>query len=368
MAEDEQDGPDLETLQAQIDMSMAFTHSIVSGWMKSSRSRLPASSSRNEDKELKEYMRRPARLGVGASVPEATGVLSRETAKLRGKLTGKGRKRGREDEEDAAPPSAGAGAGVGAGTGSTGESEDEDDSRARAITKKARVDPFAPKTDKRKKKKKAKEGDAVAAPAGGKTTAAPSVPPAAGEVGVGVREEMSVARVTGETPPEKDAAQTSSPRKKKKKKKHKGGEDGSPHGTSITAPQDPTAGSPSIASKPAPTESHASHNPPETLAEGTKRVHGVSSSSSRPAQSSTTHASITSPAVVATASHNPLAVPLLNLSGPPPDTEQGHSESPKKKRKRRKKKKKTVTQHELGAAADGDDDESEDELSTCHLA
>lgn len=68
MAEDEQDGPDLETLQAQIDMSMAFTNSIVSGWMKSSKAKLP-SYSRNDDKELEEYMRRPARC-VYARLPQ----------------------------------------------------------------------------------------------------------------------------------------------------------------------------------------------------------------------------------------------------------------------------------------------------------
>ena len=61
MADIEEDGPDLETLQAQIDMSMAFTHNLVSGWMKSSKAKLPSSSRLNDDQELEEYMRRPPR-------------------------------------------------------------------------------------------------------------------------------------------------------------------------------------------------------------------------------------------------------------------------------------------------------------------
>ena len=61
MAENEQE-MDLETLQAQIDMSMAFTHNLVAGWMKSSKAKLPSASSRaNDDAELEEYLRRPSR-------------------------------------------------------------------------------------------------------------------------------------------------------------------------------------------------------------------------------------------------------------------------------------------------------------------
>ena len=52
---------DLETLQAQIDMSLAFTHNIVAGWMTSSKAKLPSSSRANDDRELEEYMRRPPR-------------------------------------------------------------------------------------------------------------------------------------------------------------------------------------------------------------------------------------------------------------------------------------------------------------------
>ncbi len=60
MVDMDEDGVDVETLQAQIDMSMAFTHNLVSGWMKTSKAKLP--SSRTHDGfELEEYMRRPPR-------------------------------------------------------------------------------------------------------------------------------------------------------------------------------------------------------------------------------------------------------------------------------------------------------------------
>lgn len=64
MADLDDDGPDLETLQAQIDMSMAFTQNLVSGWMKASKVKLP-SSQRQDDRELEDYMRRPPRYVSG---------------------------------------------------------------------------------------------------------------------------------------------------------------------------------------------------------------------------------------------------------------------------------------------------------------
>ena len=60
MAHADDDEMDLETLQAQIDMSMAFTNSLVSGWMKVSKAKLPSART-NDDMELEDYMRRPQR-------------------------------------------------------------------------------------------------------------------------------------------------------------------------------------------------------------------------------------------------------------------------------------------------------------------
>ena len=81
---------------------------------------------------------------MGASVPESTSVLSRESAKLRSKLVGAGKKRAREEDQDALP-SRGAPAPIVV-------SDDEEESRARVITKKARVDPFEAKGKKKKQK------------------------------------------------------------------------------------------------------------------------------------------------------------------------------------------------------------------------
>lgn len=53
---------DLETAQAQIDRSMAFVDSLVSGWMKDSKAKLPSAASRGDPEfDIDEYMRRPPR-------------------------------------------------------------------------------------------------------------------------------------------------------------------------------------------------------------------------------------------------------------------------------------------------------------------
>lgn len=134
----DEDSVDIEALQAQIDLSMSFAQNLVSSWVEPHKL---AKSSRNKDleRELSDYMRRPPRLGVGAVVPEGHSQgLSRETARLKGKLAGS--KRPREQEE-------------------IGPSQltlhDEDESRAISIKKKARVDPFDVVHGKKKKKHEA---------------------------------------------------------------------------------------------------------------------------------------------------------------------------------------------------------------------
>ncbi|KAG5351298.1 hypothetical protein C0989_007037 [Termitomyces sp. Mn162] len=131
---DDEDSIDLEALQAQIDMSMAFAEEMVSSWVKPSR-KLSSRSNRDLEAELKEYMRRPPRLGVGAVIPESANT-SRDAARLKGHLIGKGNKRSREVEQDSQKKD---------GTDSEGET------RGGVIKKKARVDPFA--SDGKKKKK-----------------------------------------------------------------------------------------------------------------------------------------------------------------------------------------------------------------------
>ncbi|GJE84263.1 hypothetical protein PsYK624_003390 [Phanerochaete sordida] len=131
--EDYENDLDAEALQAQVDMSLAFTQNLVSSWMKPKYGSGTASSSRgNQEKELEELMKRPPRLGVGAPIPASTGVAGHEAMKLKGKLAGKKRAREEEDVKMAEV------------------SDDEGESRASAIKKKARPDPFAPKPKKQK--------------------------------------------------------------------------------------------------------------------------------------------------------------------------------------------------------------------------
>ncbi|KAG6812990.1 hypothetical protein H0H92_014921 [Tricholoma furcatifolium] len=141
---DDEDSIDLETLQAQIDMSMSFAQEMVSSWVKPSR-KLPKRT-RDVDAELKDYLRRPPRLGVGATIPEAASS-SRDVARLKGHLVGKGKKRPRENELDSKEKD---------------KSESESEGRGGSMKKKARVDPFA--NDGKKKKKS-------------KTVVTPVVPP-----------------------------------------------------------------------------------------------------------------------------------------------------------------------------------------------
>ncbi|KAL1940089.1 hypothetical protein VTO73DRAFT_9424 [Trametes versicolor] len=359
MADAEQDGPDLETLQAQIDMSMAFTHNIVSGWMKSSKTKLPSSSSRTNDKDLEEYMRKPARLGVGAAPPEATGVLGRETAKLRNKLTGKGKKRERDEAEEGSARTGAQTAG-----GGTAESDEDEDSRARAITKKVRVDPFAARGDGKKKKKKK---DPVAGPAtAGSTPKGQTAEPLAGEdVEMGEAEADQAAAAGGAKSPENDAALPALS-KKKRKKKHKAGagHEGAQQPGNPQA-QHNTAGSPvpvnkNVASDLEPTEASASSKSHTASAKKSLREPQTDAEHALPSAQSTTPVKAAEPAV----RQDLLVGPLLNLSGPPPIHDTQDVGSPKKKRKRKKKKKKTVGQpaadmdavHEDGEAEGSDDD------------
>lgn len=76
------------------------------------------------------------RLGVGAPIPE-THSLSREAVRLKGQFADKTKKRPREDEDSAAKKEQ--------------SEEDEAESRSGAIKKKARLDPFGGKKNKKNK-------------------------------------------------------------------------------------------------------------------------------------------------------------------------------------------------------------------------
>ncbi|CDO68140.1 hypothetical protein BN946_scf185003.g12 [Trametes cinnabarina] len=374
MVEDERDGPDLETLQAQIDMSMALTNNIVSSWMKSSKAKLPSSSSRHDDVELEEYTRRPARLGVGAAAPESTGVLGRETAKLRNKLTGQGKKK-REREDDDAEAESRARTGKSGSGGTAGSDDDDDeDSRARVIMKKARVDPFAAKGGDSKKKKK--KGDPLSVPASKPLALPPGPPPAADEK----QEEAQSSRNDNldENSPASELAPSlaTSGAKKKKKKKHKAETnrlESRPNRAESADPAAQAGGEVSAHEKNVPIDvpptvpTSASGGSLTALRHPGGEHNAVANSNS--ISGAALHQSASRPPVSPSkaASSNmkdPFGLPLLNLAGPPPGIGDGQSESPKKRRKRKKKKKKALTHPMTDADAikvdKGDATESDD--------
>jgi len=129
----DEDNIDTEALQAQIDLSMSFAQTLVSSWLKPQKASA-FSRKRNFEAELRDYMHRPPRLGVGAPIPD-TQAGSREIARLRGQLAGK--KRGRDEDKDHSNPQG---------------SDVEEESRTGAIKHKIREDPFDAVHGKKKKK------------------------------------------------------------------------------------------------------------------------------------------------------------------------------------------------------------------------
>ncbi|KAL5507838.1 hypothetical protein ACEPAH_5456 [Sanghuangporus vaninii] len=133
MAQNDEQEIDLDALQAQINMAMAEEEALVSSWVKPSKSpskRLKRTYEEME-KELQDYMRRPARLGVGAPIPDQVGPSAQEEARLKYRLVGKGKKRKCEEESERK---------------SDNDVEDEEESKkgeTSMSTKKARVDPFS---------------------------------------------------------------------------------------------------------------------------------------------------------------------------------------------------------------------------------
>jgi hypothetical protein len=111
---------------------------------------------------------------VGAPIPE-TQSFSRETARLKGQLTGK---RSRDDEEVVKRGKA--------------ESSDEE-SRAGAIKKKARLDPFGDGNGKKKRKKQVATNDST-----GSASASPSV---AGPTDIEMSEQAEVLGMVTEADP-----------------------------------------------------------------------------------------------------------------------------------------------------------------------
>ncbi|PCH41471.1 hypothetical protein WOLCODRAFT_131939 [Wolfiporia cocos MD-104 SS10] len=321
-AEDIEDDIDVETLQAQVDMSMAFTQNLVSSWLESSRGKLPSvKSSRNEEKELEEYMRRPPRLGVGAAPPDATSMLGRDTARLKNKLVGRaGKKRARDQDGDIAMAA---------------PSDEEEESRASVVKKKARIDVLS----KKPKGNKSRNMET----ANSKKASSPMTP---------VKQEVAKEQRVAEAPrtprpvadeegqqlqPKPSIPSLSLPKKKKKKRLNE---------TNLTAVDSPI---PSTSQQP------LKSNPQELKTETPPTIDllgqdEVDAEAAQPVKPPTSLRTSAKPFHNATGQ---LAFPLLNLRGPSKEAEDAVTASPKK-RHRRKKKKAAV------ADARADDSDSDD--------
>ncbi|KAF7798894.1 hypothetical protein EIP86_010122 [Pleurotus ostreatoroseus] len=334
------DNIDLEELQAQIDLSMAETQSLVASWVQSTASASTSTSKvdrARKEQEIEELLRRPSRcanypstptlifsdilgyrLGVGAAAPAATNIRSIESVKLKGKLAGK--KRQREEDPIVIPSN----------------SDEEEESRAGAIKKKARLDPFESK-GKGKGKKKAQANP----PPKAQHPVTEKIKPERKEL----LEVKAKAAAAVAASPVAEAQPATSPRitslecpaHKKRKKKNK-------NKTVVTTAvkDDPRLKKESLAAfekddavvevimvedSPEPT----SPKPKKARLKTPERAHSPS-------------------ADVPTL----LGVPLLNLDGPPPAVE---TTPTKKKRRRKKKKKADRSERPRDDAMDVDDQE-----------
>ncbi|KAI0089126.1 hypothetical protein BDY19DRAFT_126103 [Irpex rosettiformis] len=344
------EGVDLESLQAQIDLSLAQTQNLVASWLKPSKGASSSTSSFriNQELEIQELMKGPARLGVGAPIPAATGTLGHETMKLKGKLIGKKRTREAED----------------VGNKMTVEpSDDEEESRAGAIKKKTRVDPFALKGRKKQPGNNSLQMQEKTSQPTRANLSPPKTPPRVTSPSAQAQTDamgtVSPVKATDEISP-------GSPTKiKKKKKKHKGGNreegNGNEDGDIAVDPEHGTIISPARGvTKPSLTADQDGDR------HGTPPLLGSTKSKAPETPVASSHTPQTTQ-VNATATPKPNGevnrLPLLNLEGPPPTFDTSPA---KKKRKRNKKKKKrqmegVQAQQSADRNAEVQDEEEDDE-------
>ncbi|KAL1735957.1 hypothetical protein EV714DRAFT_199254 [Schizophyllum commune] len=310
---------------------MSFADSLVSSWLKPASGKLQRTH-KDYENELKEHMRRPARLGVGASVPQAAS-LTREQVKLKHALTGK--KRVHDDDE------------VG---GARGDDDDDMESRGKAVQKRARLDPFS--TTKKRKK-----GVETQAKAGASTQEQAATSPKKAPTKEGESEQAaapSAPAPTKDTPVDDDVQSpscegsvgTSNTTPKKKKKKNRGNAEAMSSQASGSSVSSSNLAGPSVAINGVPSsQKKGADSAPH------KQNRTASPTPATPPSPTKTKPllSVSSPAVKKRGPDTDiLKQPILNLDGPPPsDESEVDDEKPEataapssKKRRRRRKKKK----------------------------
>ncbi|KAL4076140.1 hypothetical protein V8B97DRAFT_1924035 [Scleroderma yunnanense] len=129
-----EDDIDPETLQAQIDMSMSFAHSLATSWIQTGNV-ARHSGITDMERMLHEELRRPPRLGVGAPIPASTS-MDRDTSKLRHRLT---KPAGIITSSSEAP------------LRSELKSDDEEEAKGKSMKRSRKIDPFERGHGKRRK-------------------------------------------------------------------------------------------------------------------------------------------------------------------------------------------------------------------------
>lgn len=319
---------DTETLQAQIDLSMAYAQNLITSWLPTSGPMNPSSSrAADAEAELQEILRRPPRLGVGAPIPETpASAQTRLVQKLEGS-----KKRAREMENGTQAPV------VNNDEQREGDSTEESRAAGIAIRKRQRVDPF--ESGGKKKKKKLVVGMAETAQAMDDV-------------------EMKEAPQSGLMTT--DDAMTKSGPKKKKKKKHRLESQGA-QGHDAPGPVSETRSALLDADTSQLAESSTQSSLPEEwdgiLQDQLESRSGTAGSSCRvPSPVVGAPPPILSPRALpsslSTSTQTPTSIPsatstfslpILNLTGAPPIAPDKTETSSPKKRRRRKKKKKSTT-------------------------
>ncbi|KAF8138488.1 hypothetical protein EV363DRAFT_1520839 [Boletus edulis] len=129
------DDIDVESLQAQIDMSMSFAQNLVTSWIKPTHFAQLRSSGANATQILEEELRRPPRLGVGASIPTAP-PMSHEVSKLTRRL---GKNRAKHESVVESQPQ-------------NSLKSDDEEHKGRPTKRKTKADPFGHEGSKKKRK------------------------------------------------------------------------------------------------------------------------------------------------------------------------------------------------------------------------
>ncbi|KAG2042245.1 hypothetical protein BDR03DRAFT_944903 [Suillus americanus] len=326
------DDIDTETLQAQINMSMSFAEDLVSSWIQPAHKANLSKSAVDAQKLLDEQLRRPPRLGVGAPIPESS-TTARDAARLKHHLIGKGVKRAQEDDI----------------TLKTEHHSEDEERKGGTVRKKTKLDPFALRS-----KTKAKiSGNPVT-----QSTHKPSFPHQQADGGDSktggddLEQGRNVPSLS--SPLEASKINSDSSAKKRDKEPRKRSATGSErsmsfqeqtisHSRSITTPDRSGNQSLSVNSPPLGSEwssvSFSTSGPFSMVALQTEFKRG--------GELNVPDMSTEYPPPPPHAPRHPeaprLAVPLLNLDGPPDRGDgSGKNDNPdssKKKRKRRKKKK-----------------------------